>query len=55
MSGYTMGTVATVRIDEKTRRKIKRYGISVSDVARELCWRRSSADSGQKCWRRLGE
>lgn len=30
-----MGQVATIRIDEETKRKVKRYGISVSKVARK--------------------
>lgn len=32
---YTMTEMATVRIDEETKRKIKRYGIPVSKVARK--------------------
>jgi post-segregation antitoxin (ccd killing protein) len=31
---YTMSEVVTLRIDEETKRRIKRYGISVSQVAR---------------------
>lgn len=35
MTDYTMTEMVTVRIDEETKRKLKRYGIRVSQVARE--------------------
>lgn len=31
---YTMTEMVTLRIDEETKRKVKRYGIQVSQVAR---------------------
>lgn len=31
---YTMTRIVTVRVDDETKRKIKRYGIRVSQVAR---------------------
>jgi post-segregation antitoxin (ccd killing protein) len=31
---YTMTEMVTLRIDEQTKRKVKRYGIRVSQVAR---------------------
>jgi len=31
---YTMTGMITLRVDEETKRKIKRYGIPVSNVAR---------------------
>ena len=31
---YTMSEIITLRVDEETKRKIKRYGIHVSQVAR---------------------
>jgi len=31
---YTMTEIVTLRVDEDTKRKIKRYGIRVSQVAR---------------------
>lgn len=31
---YTMTEMVTLRVDEETKRKIKRYGIRVSEIAR---------------------
>jgi len=36
---YTMTTIVTLRVDDDTKRKIKRYGIPVSRVAREALQR----------------
>jgi hypothetical protein len=51
-----MTEMVTVRVDEETRRKIKRYGIPVSQVARDAILReiqRKEREEGLRALKRM--
>lgn len=53
-----MTAIATLRIDEETKRKLKRYGISVSKVARSALQReieRREREDALKAVKRMKE
>lgn len=55
---YTMTEMMTFRIDEDTKRKVKRYGIRVSQVARAAILReieRKERDEALQALRRMRE
>jgi len=55
---YTMSEIATIRIDEETKRKIKQYAIPVSRVARKAILReieRREREEALQALRRMKE
>jgi len=55
---YTMTEMVTLRIDEETKRKVKRYGIHVSQVARAAILQeieRKEREEALQAFRRMRE
>ncbi len=50
---HTLTEIVTVRIDEETKRKMKRLGISVSKVARAAILREIEAKERQEAFQAL--